>query len=1365
MNKKGVLVIGGGIAGIQAALDLADSGINVYLVERSPSLGGKMAQLDKTFPTNDCSLCILSPKLVTVARHPNIKIFTLSEVMSVGGNIGNFFVTVKKHPRFVNEDKCVGCGQCAERCPVKVPNEFDLDLSMRKAMYMPFPQAVPLSYTIDSTKCLYFGLRGKPIIDKKGRCMLCVKVCDAEAIDHEMKEEEVELNVGSIIVATGYELIDPSIRTEYGYGKFENVTTCLQLERLLNASGPSEGHVIRPSDHAVPKNIVFIQCYGSRDEHKGCKYCSRVCCMYAIKDAMIAKEHEPDIENITVCYIDIRAYGKDFEEYFERAKKEGIKFFRGRPAKIKEDMETKDLLIDIENTETGKREQLRANLLVLSSAMVPSHGTSELAKVLEIQTDETGFFQERQSNIGPIESTRDGIYLCGCAQGPKDIPDTVAQASAAAVKAAYSVKDYRVPEAQEVIQEKETSGAPRIGVFVCHCGVNIAGVVDVEAVSEYAKGLPGVVFSTHNQYTCSDDTQKKIQSAIAEHDLTRVIVAACTPRTHEPIFRETCEKSGLNPYLFEMANIRDQCSWVHKENPEAATEKSKDLLRRAVNRSSLLQPLQPEKVDVTKSALVIGGGIAGINSAIDISKQGFQTYLIEKTPFLGGWVAQRGLLSPEDVPASELLKENYEIMEQQNIDILTNTEVSEIDGFIGNFKVKLQKIPRGVDIEKCDACGKCVEACPIETSDRFNADLINRKAIYMNPNSWPEKYTIDFEHCDKCGKCLKVCEKNAINLEEESKSEDLDIGTIILAIGSTIFKPNGYYGYGEFPNVLSNVEFERLLTLFDTKVNSDFLINNKKPKTVALIHCVGSRETGGFTGCSRYCCQVALKHAIQFREMGVEVLSFYRDIRAFSKGTEDLYQKARALGVIFFRYSPEKPPIIRREGDQTFIRTHDKLFGRIVELPIDAVVLSVGMRPRTLDVSHLQNMLKIPLSENGFFLEQHPKLAPVETNTDGIYIAGCAQYPKNIADSIAQASGAAMKASVVMSKDELKTDPITSSIDQEVCIGCELCIELCPYQAIELNDEGKPEVIKVLCKGCGTCGASCPKKAITMRHFTDDQLFAQVVSSPVKIEGEVETGQESSQPEPNIVGILCNWCCYAGADLAGVNRAQYPPNIRVLRVMCSGRVDPIIVLEAFKNGADGVFIGGCHHGDCHYQKGNYQAERKIKITKKLLEEAGLEPGRLRIEWVSASEGGRFAQVMDEFTEQIKALGPSPVKTNKDLMEKLDAAQDEACDVRLRWLVGKERTLIEEGNVYGEKVPQVDFDEVINEALSSEFIRNRILNMTKEQPLSVKDMAGELDTNPKDILKQIIALRRKGLVELSEISGTSPMYKALPQEES
>jgi heterodisulfide reductase subunit A len=958
--------------------------------------------------------------------------------------------------------------------------------------------------------------------------------------------------------------------------------------------------------------------------------------MYAIKDAMIAKEHEPDIDNITICYIDIRAYGKDFEEYYERARSEGIEFIRGRPAKIKEDPKTKDLIISIEDTEEGRSKKITANLLVLSSAIVPSEGAEELANVLGIERDEAGFFKERQSNVGPIESTKEGIYLCGCAQGPKDIPDTVAQASAAAAKAAASVIVYRKPEVQQDVKSneiKDVTGPPRIGVFTCHCGINIAGVVDVEAVSDYVKDLPDVVYSTHSLYTCSDDTQKKIQEAIAEHNLTRVVVAACTPRTHEGIFRDTCDSAGLNPYLFEMANIRDQCSWVHKEEPDAATEKAKDLLRRSIDRSRLLQPLEPESVDVTKAALVIGGGISGIQSAIDISQSGFDTYLVEKTPFLGGLLARRGVLSPENVPAADLLDEIYKILDEGYINILTNSEISNISGFIGNFKANVLKKPRGVDIEKCDSCGKCVAVCPKEIDDRFNAYLVKRKAIFLNPNSWPKKYAIDFDICDKCGKCVDECEKDAIILESEDEDLQLDVGTIVMAIGSHVFKPEGYFGYGEMPNVLTNVELERKLALLEE--GQELEIEGKKPKVMALIHCVGSREKGGFTGCSRYCCQVALKQAIQLREMGIEVYSFYRDIRAFSKGTEDMYQKARTMGVIFFRYTDSEKPLVTRNKNVTQIEIQDRLFGKKLQLQIDAVVLSVGMRPREGDVAALQDLLKIPLSANGFFLERHPKLAPVETNTDGIYLAGCAQYPKNIADSIAQASGAAVKALIVMAKDKAMTEPITSKIDDEICIGCELCMEICPYHAIEKNDEGKPEVITVLCKGCGTCGASCPAKAITMRHYTDSQIFVQVASAAVE-------GSEI-QNEPNIVGILCNWCCYAGADLAGVSRYQYPPNIRVVRVMCSGRVDPIIIYEAFKGGADGVFIGGCHFGDCHYQKGNYQAERKVKLTKKLLEKVGIEPERLRIEWVSASEGGRFAQVIDEFTKKVAELGPSPSK--------------------------------------------------------------------------------------------------------------------------
>ena len=1124
-KNKGILVIGGGIAGVQASLDLADAGINVYLVERSSSIGGHMAQLDKTFPTNDCAMCILSPKLVAVARHQNIELLTNSEVKHVKGKVGEYKVKIIKHPRYVDEDKCVGCGECAAKCPTKVPNEFDEGIGTRKAIYIPFPQAVPLIYKIDTENCLYF---------KKGVCKVCQKRCKAGAINYEQQPEEINLDVASIIVATGYDQIHPQIRKEYGYGKYKNVIHTLQFERLLSASGPTGGKVVRPSDNTIPKKILFIQCVGSRDIHNA-EYCSRVCCMYAIKTAVIAKEHEPMLENISILYMDLRTYGKNFEDYYYRAKDEvGVNFYQGRPAEVLEDPKTQDLIVRVGHITAEETQDIRANLVILCAALIPPKGTKELAEILGIELDHNGFFKARYEYGNPCDTTRDGVYICGCCAAPKDIPDSVAEASAAAARAIAGFGDYtmrpkpelkevqtrdaQIVETTEIVEPKvDIHAKPQVGVFICHCGINIGGVVNVPEVVEYAKKLTNVAYAEDNIYSCSDDAQRHIQDMIKIHNLNRVVVASCTPRTHEPIFRDTCKQAGLNPYLFEMANIRDQCSWVHMKEPEFATQKAKNLVRMAVARAQLLQPLEPKEIKVDRSALVIGGGIAGIESAVNLANQGFKVTLIEKQGFLGGRVAQLGAVFPGDGRAEEILDNKFQQLLEYGVNVITNSIVTKVDGFIGNFEVTISKQPRGVDIEKCTACGNCVEVCPVEVSDIFDTNLEKRKAIYKYPNSWPNAFNIDFNYCTNCGKCIEVCEPGAIikNDLETNQMEDikLKVGTITLAIGADMYKPGDEFNYTddhlntENITVISNLSLERLLSP-SGPTKGKLIINGKTPKSVAFILCVGSRdrfskplnerkgrERETIADCSRYCCHTTMKQALQLRKLGINVIILYVDIRTYSEGGEELYRDACRAGVQFIKYSFDKKPKVTDLNGKAEIEVFDQLLGETLNFQVDTVVLALGMVARYPDTPNLLKLLKVPQSSNGFCMEKHIKLAPVETNTDGIYLAGCLQSPKNIVETLAQGAGSAVKMNIPLSKGKATSEPITSFVDAEKCTGCGTCELVCPYGAISV-DKGqmRAKTNEVLCKGCGSCAASCPELAISMTHFMDEQLIYQGIA-------------------------------------------------------------------------------------------------------------------------------------------------------------------------------------------------------------------------------------------------------------------------------
>ncbi|MEO0069309.1 MAG: FAD-dependent oxidoreductase, partial [candidate division WOR-3 bacterium] len=614
MDKvNAVLVVGGGVGGVQAALDMAEAGLKVYLVERAPAIGGYMAMLDKTFPTNDCSMCILSPKLVFCARHPNIELLTLSEVVKVTGEPGNFQAQVRRYARSVDLSRCTGCGSCLEKCPVKLPNEFEGGLSQRRAIYRLYAQAVPNAPAIDRTHCLKFT---------KNRCGNCEKVCQAGAINYGEEDQEVILQVGAVVLSSGSEVVRPDVRPEFGYARYPNVVTSLEFERILSASGPFGGHILRPSDKKEPKKIAWVQCFGSRDESIERSYCSTVCCMYAVKEAVIAKEHNQNIEP-TVFYMDIRAFGKDFDRYIERAERQyGVRLVPARVAEIREE-ETKDLTLRYA-TEAGQRSE-QFDMVVLSCGFVPPESSRMLFERVDITLNQ--FSYPKVDLFAPISASRPGFFIVGSGQGPKDIPETVTQASAAAANCLRWTAVSREPSAESrqptVEKERPIAGEPpRIGVFVCHCGINIGGIVRVPEVVEFARTLPGVVFAQENLYSCSADSLKKLKEWIDEKNLNRVVVASCSPRTHEPLFQATVAEAGLNPHLFAMANIRDQCSWVHMHQPRQATEKAKDLVRMAVARVAGQEPLYKASQPFEHSALVIGGGVAGMNAALSLAEQG-----------------------------------------------------------------------------------------------------------------------------------------------------------------------------------------------------------------------------------------------------------------------------------------------------------------------------------------------------------------------------------------------------------------------------------------------------------------------------------------------------------------------------------------------------------------------------------------------------------------------------------------------------------------------------------------------------------------------------------------------------------------------
>ncbi len=878
---------------------------------------------------------------------------------------------------------------------------------MNKAVHVYFAQAIPLITYIDES-CLYL---------KEGKCRICEAVCKNNAIDLNQAPVKEEINVGAIILSPGFEPFDPKVRKEYHYGEFANVVTSMDYERLLCSTGPYAGEILRASDMKHPHNVAWIQCIGSRQVIEGGNsYCSAVCCTYTQKQAILTKDHDAEAR-CTIFHNDIRSYGKDFERFYERTEKlSGVRFFRSYTTIVKEDPVTKNVTVRYTTPDEGVKEE-EFDMVVLSIGMNPPKDVESIVETFGIELESHNFC--KLNPVNPMETNKPGVFVSGALQGPIDIPESVFSASGAGSQIG-ELLDYRrgnlskeriYPPEKDLSQEE-----PRIGVFVCHCGANIGRIVNVPGTVEYCKTLPNVVYAQEQLFSCATNSAKEITDMINEKGLNRVVVAACSPRTLEPLFRDTLREAGINQYYYEMANIREHNSWVHSKEKEEATEKAHDIIRMSVARACQLKPLQEFDLPVDKRALVVGGGIAGMNSALSIANQGHEVYLVEKDANFGG-VARKIHTTLEGLDVQAYLRDLIQkVYQHRLIHVYHNATITQATGYVGNF-VTTVKSDRGVT---------------------------------------------DIKH-----------------------------GAVILAIGSDLYTPTEYL-YGEDDRVMTHLELEEKIVTGDEKVMN--------AKNLVMIQCVGCRNEDR-NYCSRICCSESIKNALLLKEKNpaMDVYILFRDVRTYGF-REDYYREAANKDVKFIRYEPQDPPQVEPgEGEEDGrpvlkVTTTDYVLDAKLQIDADIIALAAAVIPNAA-TKEVAGLFKVTLSPDGFFKEAHVKLRPVEFATDGVYLCGMAHYPKFIQETINQAYGAAGRALTLLSHDIVVASGSVCEVDEKKCMGCGACAAVCTYGALELRDtkQGKKVVVNpVLCKGDGLCNAKCPTGAISLKHYTDEELLAEI---------------------------------------------------------------------------------------------------------------------------------------------------------------------------------------------------------------------------------------------------------------------------------